>query len=68
MVHRTKVNCKVYIVYNLKNLIIRMHEKFGSLTWLVGDHCFKETESAEFPDFYWFRTNPDKYFKANLFV
>lgn len=48
--------------------MIRMHEKFGSLTWFVGDNCSKETESTEFPDFYGFRTDPDKYFKTSLFV
>lgn len=68
VVHRTKVNSKVYIVSNSKSLMIRMHEKIGSLTWFVGDHCFKETQSTEFSDFYGFRTDPDKYFKASSFV
>lgn len=45
-----------------------MHKKLESLTWFVGDHCFREKESTEFSDFSGFRTDPDKYFKASLFV
>lgn len=48
--------------------MIRMHEKFGSITWFVGDNCSKETKSTEFLDFYGVRTDPDKYFKTSLFV
>lgn len=43
-------------------------KKLGSLTWFVGGHCFREKESIEFFDFSVFRTDPDKYFKASLFV
>lgn len=68
VVHRTKENCKVYIVSNFKSLRIRIHNKLGSLTQFVGDHYFREKESLEFSDFSGFRTDLDKYFKASLFV
>lgn len=68
VVHRTKVKCKVYTVFNSKSSMIRIHEKFGSITRFARDRCFKETESREFPDFYGFSTDPDKHFKASLFV
>lgn len=66
--HRIKVRCKVCMVFNSKSLLIRIHEKFGSITGFVRDRCFKETERRELPDFYGIRTDPDKHFKASLFV